>query len=197
MARGLLVSHPEVVIDPAVPVPLWGLTEVGAARMRSFAARVAPGIGAVWSSAETKAIEAAEILAAACGVPVQVDPALGENDRSATGYLGKAEFEATADAFFVSPGTSIRGWERAVDAQQRMVSAVERLLAAPRGGGDIAIVAHGGVGTLLLCHYLGVPISRTRDQRSQGNVWCFDLGTRAVLDEWMPLEALAGAAKAV
>ena len=40
MARGLLVSHPEVVIDPAVPVPLWGLTEVGAARMRSFAARV-------------------------------------------------------------------------------------------------------------------------------------------------------------
>ena len=78
-----------------------------------------------------------------------------------------------------------------------MVSAVERLLAAPRGSGDIAIVAHGGVGTLLLCHYLGVPISRTRDQRSQGNVWCFDLGTRAVLDEWMPLEALAGAANAV
>lgn len=198
MARGLLISHPEVVIDPAVPVPLWGLSEVGAARMRAFAERLSPGIGAVWSSTETKATEAAAILAAACGVAVQVDHALGENDRSATGYLAKAEFEAMADAFFASPETSISGWERAIDAQQRMVSAVDRILAAaPHGDGDVAIVAHGGVGTLLLCHYLGVPISRTKDQQSQGNVWCFDLATRAVLREWMPLEALAGAANAV
>jgi broad specificity phosphatase PhoE len=192
MARGLLVSHPEVVIDPAVPVPQWGLSEVGAARMRGFAERVAPGIGAVWSSAETKAIEAAEILSAACGVPKQVDDALGENDRSATGYLAKAEFEAMADAFFANPQTSVRGWERAIDAQRRIVSAVDRVLAATPAGKDVAIVAHGGVGTLLLCHFLGAPISRTRDQRSQGNVWTFDLATRKVLSEWTPLEAFGG-----
>ena len=33
---------------------------------------------------------------------------LGENDRSATGYLPKAEFEALADAFFSAPMSAWR-----------------------------------------------------------------------------------------
>lgn len=34
---------------------------------------------------------------------------LGENDRSATGYLAKEEFEETSDAFFAHPQESVRG----------------------------------------------------------------------------------------
>ena len=53
--------------------------------------------------------------------PIVID-GLGENDRSSTGYLPKAEFEAVADAFFARPEESVRGWERAVDAQRRIVA---------------------------------------------------------------------------
>ena len=50
-------------------------------------------------------------------------PGIGENDRSATGFLPREEFWATADLFFAHPTESIRGWERAIDAQARIVAA--------------------------------------------------------------------------
>ena len=120
-------------------------------------------VTSVWSSTEAKAIEAAGILAARLGLGVNVDEDLGENDRSATGFLPPDEFENVADAFFAEPEKSILGWERAIDVQRRGENAVERIL-AQHGRGDIAMVAHGAIGTLLLCRYMKIPISRNADQ---------------------------------
>lgn len=187
MATVFVVTHPEVAIDPAVPVPRWHLTDRGVARMRAFAGEPAvAGLRAVWASQETKAIEGAGILAARFGLPVGVHEGLGENDRSATGFLPPEEFQRTADAFFADPEGSVRGWERAVDAQARMAAAVNEVLDRS-GEGDVAIVAHGGVGTLLLCLYRGVPISRAHDQPHEGHVWTFERETRTVLSGWRPI----------
>lgn len=181
------ITHPDVVIDPGVPVPEWPLSERGRARMA--AALVAPwvaGIRAIHCSTERKAIDGAEMLAAHLGLGFETHADLGENDRSATGYLPRLEFEATADLFFAHPTESIRGWERAVDAQARIVAAVDRLLAAPVAG-DMAIVAHGGVGALLLCALLGEGISRTRDQpgtASGGFRFAFEAASRRVVAGW-------------
>ena len=49
----------------------------------------------------------------------------------------------------------VRGWERAIDAQRRIVAAVEQVVLTAPKLGDVAIVSHEGVGTLLLCR-LGV-----------------------------------------
>ena len=164
MPRAWFVTHPEVATDPAVPVPDWGLSAEGHRRAALLAAQPwVGGLAAVFSSAERKARETATPL----GLPVRVRAALGENDRSATGYLPRAEFEATADRFFASAEASIRGWERALDAQARIVAAVAAALAeAPSG--DLVIVAHGGVGTLLRCHLERVPIDRRLDQPPNG-----------------------------
>jgi broad specificity phosphatase PhoE len=152
--------------------------------MRSFAAKAdLSQLSAVWASTETKAIEAAGILAGCFGRPVNVHHGLHENDRSATGFLPPPEFDRTADAFFARPDESIRGWERAVDAQARVAAAVDEILQG-FSGGNIAFVSHGGVGTLLLCKYLGVPISRRADQPFQGHFWTFDVTTRRVLQQW-------------
>lgn len=115
---------------------------------------------------------------------------LGENDRSATGYLPKAEFEATADIFFAQPEESVRGWERAVDAQSRIVTAMERVIAQAPPRGNVAIVAHGGVGALLLCHLKSVPISQSEDQPSAGGgcVYSLEISTRALLSGWRLIE---------
>ena len=185
--RLLFITHPEVTVDPARPVPRWHLSDTGIRRMRHFAeSPEATGIAAVWSSTETKAIAAAGLLAARLSLGVQVAADLGENDRSATGFLPPPEFEAMADAFFARPQTSIRGWERAADAQARIVAAATRILDAHRGG-DIAILAHGGVGTLLLSHYRGEPISRAADQPFQGHYWTAALPARTILHPWRPI----------
>jgi broad specificity phosphatase PhoE len=187
------LSHPQVRIDPNVPVPDWGLSDVGLARTRSFA--VAPMLKAtrrIVSSAERKAIETARCVADVLGLEVEIREAMHENDRSATGFLPPPEFETMADAFFASPDESVRGWERARDAQARILREVEAVLAAGTRG-DVLLVGHGGVGTLLLCQLLGEPIARRHDQPGGGgNLFAFDVATRIVHHPWRSMEEVAG-----
>jgi len=186
------LSHPQVKIDPAVPVHDWGLSDIGRARAVAFAA--APGLVGtrlIVSSAERKAIETAECVAEQLGLPVEIREAMHENDRSATGFLPPSEFEKVADEFFANPELSVRGWERALDAQLRIVRETEAVLAAA-GDGDILLVGHGGVGTLLLCATSGWPIKRLRDQPAGGgNLFAFDVTTRIVQHGWQSIEEFA------
>ena len=105
----VFLTHPEVAVVPDVPVPQWGLSAAGRTRLeRALAEPWLRDLTGVVSSAERKARETAEFLAAAVRRPVTVDEDLGENDRSATGYLPPAEFEAVADQFFAHPEESSR-----------------------------------------------------------------------------------------
>lgn len=185
------LSHPQVKIDPAVPVPDWGLSDIGAARARvAAAANWTSAVARIVSSAERKAIETAEIIAAARGLVVEIRPRTHENDRSATGFLPPPEFERVADEFFARPHESVRGWERAADAQSRIVGEVDAAVAM--GGGNVLFVGHGGVGTLLQCHVAGGPIARIRDQPpGGGNVFAFSWRPRALAHGWRALEDIA------
>lgn len=187
MAKLLFITHPEVIIAPSIAVEDWGLSTTGRERMKHFAeSDAAQNIGTIWSSTEKKALEAAAILSAQRHLDVKTDPMLGENDRSATGFLPPEEFERTADAFFAQPTISVRGWERAIDAQHRILAAVERIR-MEEGTGDIAVIAHGAVGTLLLCRLRGVPIARAHDQPFQGHFWSAALPDMRILHGWRPI----------
>lgn len=187
MATVHFVTHPEVVIDPLIPVPDWPLSALGRARMAALARDpMMRGLAAVWSSAERKARDGAEILAEALGLEPRICEGLHENDRSATGFLPPPEFEATADLFFAHPTTSIRGWKTAAAAQARVLAAIEEVLSQSPPG-DVGIVAHGGVGTLLLCHLEGVPITRALDQKGAGHRLAFDRASRVLRHGWTAL----------
>jgi broad specificity phosphatase PhoE len=185
------ITHPEVVIDPAVPVRDWPLSPTGLQRARALLQRPwLRTVRSVFSSAERKATDLAQMLADHLGISPVIIDALGENDRSATGYLPKAEFESVADTFFARPLETVRGWERAIDAQHRIVTAVDHALSVAPAHGDVAIVSHGGVGALLLCHLKGSAISRADDQPGEGggNVYTFDAATRTLLSGWRKIE---------
>jgi broad specificity phosphatase PhoE len=115
---------------------------------------------------------------------------LGENDRSATGYLPPEMFERVADAFFAQPDQAVRGWERAVDAQRRVVAAFDAVLALPRRDGDIAIISHGAVGALLIAALESRPISRAEDQPagSGGHFFAVDLQSRLLRHGWLAID---------
>jgi broad specificity phosphatase PhoE len=146
-------------------------------------------IGHIVTSDERKAMDTAELLAGHLASSYVTRTELGENDRSATGYLPRGEFEATADLFFKHPDQSVRGWEPARDAQVRIVGAIDGILkAAPPV--NIAVVAHGGVGALLLCRLKGIPISRAEDQPGEGggNFFVFRRDDRALLQGWRSID---------
>jgi broad specificity phosphatase PhoE len=180
------ITHPNVVVSRDVPVPRWPLSELGRKRMRAGLRQPwVREITAVYCSSEQKAIDGAEILAGHLALDFTQVAELGENDRSATGFLPPEEFERVADQFFASPDQSIRGWERAIDAQSRVVRAVERI-AEQNSRGAVALVSHGAVGTLLYCHLAGEPIARRWDQppNGGGNYYCFSLAPSRVFSWW-------------
>ncbi|MET0325174.1 MAG: histidine phosphatase family protein [Ilumatobacteraceae bacterium] len=177
-----------MAVDPDVDVPRWGLDAIGRARAeRMVTRRWVRDIRRIISSDETKAVQTADVLAAELGIAVERRAATGEIDRSAAGFLPPAEFEAVADACFASPAASARGWERAVDAQRRIAEALADLL-ADDGPGDIAVVGHGGVGTLWYCHLARIPIERRWDQPGQGHVFTVDRATGRPLHHWRPID---------
>ncbi len=184
------LTHPQVRIDAAVPVPLWGLSDVGRARVEATK-HILPldQTELIVSSMETKAIETAAILANHWNISIFVKEAAHENDRSATGFLPPPEFEKMADAFFAEPEKSIRGWERAIDAQTRIIAIATDAVAA-QSEGDILFVGHGGVGTLLFCHLACLPIQRIRDQPAGGgNMFCYNVDTQKIVHGWIALES--------
>jgi broad specificity phosphatase PhoE len=93
-----------------------------------------------------------------------------------------------ANRFFAHPTLSVEGWERAIDAQARIVHEAEQVLAR-NFRGDVLFVGHGAVGTLLLCHYSDLPISRGHDQpEGGGNIFSFAQINRCVLSRWLSVE---------
>jgi broad specificity phosphatase PhoE len=116
----LYLTHPQVRIDPTVPVPLWGLSAEGLARTEVLATRPwLRAFGRIVASEEAKARDTAALLGAALDLRVEVRPGRHENDRSATGFLPRAEFEAVVDLFFAHPDMSARLGNRAGRAGAR------------------------------------------------------------------------------
>ena len=191
---GVYITHPQVQIDPLVPVPRWGLSDLGRARA-SATARLewVAALTRIISSDETKATETADTLAAGTGIAVEIAEDMGENDRSATGFLPPPAFEAAADWFFAHPQESYRGWERAIDAQTRIAAAIDRILETHDPALPIAFVGHGGVGTLLKCHLGNRDLSRREDQPAGGgNLFAFRLADRTLACDWTAMEEWRG-----
>ncbi len=186
------LSHPQVLIDPATPIPRWSLNEHGKRRVDALAQSGALiGTKLIVSSAETKAIETASPLAEALGCHLEIREKMHENDRSSTGFLRPDEFETVADQFFAYPDQSVRGWETAQSAQTRIVMEVRGCL-HEHSDGDVLFVGHGGVGTLLFCHLSGCPISRKYDQGPGGGGCFFEFSSMHSKPKslWQPLENL-------
>lgn len=191
MASLIFLTHPEVMIDPNQPVPEWPLNAIGRARMERFAGLLAQRhVSAVYASTERKAMDGAAIVAERLGLSYETHEELGENDRSSTGYIAPPEFWEVVREVFARPHESIRGWERAIDAQARIVKAVSRVLRDDKTSGDIVVISHGGVARLLTAHLQKVEIGRESRPAHPGG-GCFiviDRDSFTLKQDWRNIE---------
>ena len=186
------ITHPDVEIDPAVPVPLWPLSARGRARMQAALERPwVRRIRAIHCSTERKAIDAATILANGLGLAFSTHENLGENDRSADRLSAEGRIRTRGRNVLRPPDRKrarlgARG--RRAGPHRRRGDTV--LKAAPADG-DVAIVSHGAVGALLLCALEGMAISRAQDQPpgDGGFYFPFDLASRLSRHGWTAIDA--------
>lgn len=191
MALVYYISHPQVIIDADKPVPHWSLSPVGVQRLGDVAGKAwVRTIGTFVSSNETKALETARhLMAGRTDATLIVREDAHENDRSSTGFVPPERFEDIANAFFAKPDESVLGWEKARDAQTRVVDMADSVLAQLNPTQPLAFVGHGGIGTLLLCALRGDPIARIHDQPGGGgNVFAYDSASRHVHHGWQAIE---------
>ena len=180
-------THTQIRVDPATPVRDWHLSDEGRARLlRVVNAPWVSRVTRVVASSEYRAIETAHIFAARRNLPVEVNSEIGDSLRPSSEFLSVMDLDKTVDAFFTRPQESARpGWETAADAQRRVAAGIDALLTDTTVDGDLLIIGHGRIGTLLLCHLAGLPISRDHFQPTPGgNLFAFDRLSRRVLFRW-------------
>jgi broad specificity phosphatase PhoE len=134
----------------------------GSTEQEAGDAAAASGLNAVYCSDLSRAVRSAEIVAEPYGlVPMKV-PELRE--RSFGVWEGmtfteiKERFPGEFEAWAENPLThSPVGGESTLEVKQRVVKALDEILNRHMGG-NIAVVAHGGVNRILVCDILGVPL---------------------------------------
>lgn len=189
-----VITHPEVVIDPNVPVPHWPLSEKGKGRMRGLLhAPWIKNVTAVYSSDEQKSIDGAMMIAHSSGVKVAKVSTLGEVDRSSTGYLPQEKHDLNARLLFDQPHESVEGWETAIEAQYRMVTTIYRILEFDKTPGPIVIMTHGAVASFLMSHLKRKRISLedAPGMAGGGGIFSFDATTHNLLSDWQNIDDFA------
>ena len=150
LPTALLITHPDAPLMRPCAFRIGHLTRTAAQACTLHAMLCRAWIKGVRSN-ERKARDGAEILTEGLGLSkYTVVTGLGENDRSATGYLNKATKRSSkqrSTPFFSQPHTSVRGGETAAAARARIVRAVEQVLSQAHEEQDVAMIGHGGTGT--------------------------------------------------
>ncbi|HVN22473.1 MAG TPA: histidine phosphatase family protein [Syntrophorhabdales bacterium] len=131
---------------------------------RAIAGRVwqEKSIAAIYCSDLQRAVRSAEIIAAPHSlVPIKL-PALRERNFGIWEGMSfieiKERYPREFDAWSENPVRyNPPGGENTLEVSARVVAAVEQIL-DDHGGEKIAIVAHGGVNRLILCHSMGIPL---------------------------------------
>ena len=146
MTKIYLVRHAEA--EPSGnDAALWPLSERGESQVRKLAgAPFWDEVKTIISSDEPKAVATVSPIAAERRIPLQMHQGLRELCRTA---VWLEDYEARVLDVFQKPALSIEGWERASDAQARILATLEELL-LKFDGAPFAVVSHGMVMALLL-----------------------------------------------
>jgi broad specificity phosphatase PhoE len=155
MSYLILVKHAMPEIEPGVPASRWHLSAGGREASAWFARQLASYAPArVFSSAEPKAHETAQIIAGHLGLGCEPIEALGEHRRDAVPLLAGDDFAAAVRRCLENPASLVFGSETANEALARFRSAMDAVQ-NKIGDGDILVVAHGTVISLYVSALTG------------------------------------------
>lgn len=120
---------------------------------------------AIYASDLQRSIESARILAQLTGMEIQIVPDLRELAFGAWEGLTYEQITERYPKEFSAWKTDFSrkhppGGESMGSLRKRVMTALSEILGRHRNGDRIAVVAHGAVNRVILCHYLGLPLNR-------------------------------------
>ena len=174
-------------------LPGWRLSAEGRRQAAAVAERLreVPAAG-LYSSPLERAVETAEVVAAATGLAVTVDPALIESElgahweglpwsevKTARRHEWEAYLHRPHDVAFVAETFAALG--------ERMAGALRRI-AGLHPGRDVVVVSHGDPIKAGLCVLTGKPIALLHSlQVPTGSIVVAEMdGTARIVEQWAP-----------
>lgn len=148
------------------------LSTKGAAEIRRLAeimvGRMLPPerpLTAIYASDLQRSVESARILADLSGTGIEIIPALRE---LAFGAWEGLTYEQITECYPKEFAAWKADFSRKRPPQgesmgsfrKRVMTALRDILGRHNGGDRVAVVAHGAVNRVILCHYLGLPLNR-------------------------------------
>jgi len=150
MKNLILVKHSLPEIIPTIPAKEWVLSELGQFRCKVLAEKLESySLDIVISSIEPKAVETAQFIAQQSNKPFYTFEGLHEHDRTGVDFLGKEQFEAKLNDFFMYPDRLVLGRETANQALERFSKALVSV-EIEHPNKNIVAVSHGTVITLFV-----------------------------------------------
>ncbi len=186
----IFLTHPEVVIDPDVPVQNWSLSDNGKNLLyKSLRRGALPQIDHVFSSPERKAMDASAIIRNHFNCDVTILDKFGELDRSSTGYLPEDQHHTISSLAFEYPGVSIQGWERVDDMKDRIIRCFHKIEASIENGATVLASGHGGSGFALYLYLQGLSnYDRKLSPPSMGSIFSYSPAKQTIELEWTRLD---------
>lgn len=176
MSRLILVRHalPEVV--QGVASTLWGLSESAREDCVVLAHNLDLPLSGppIYSSAERKAKETADVLALRLGRDTAMDAGFGETDRP---DVWNEDYRALVVRYL--GGESIPGWEPRASVVSRFTAACDRAIAAANGA-DVVVVNHGQALSLYLDSVVSIDLVPFWRALTLPDAWALDLETKTL-----------------
>lgn len=180
------ITHPNVQVNPELPPDQWSLSQKGYQRLdqlsqESFWLEVQH----IFASYDNRGQETGKYLAQKHNLPLQQFPGLHEYERRESPFLSLNDLRIAMRMFFKRPKESIFGWERALDAQNRIRNTLHQLIDEYPDLDTIAICSHGVIGSLLRSELMGHPIEESLCQEEIGAYLMLDWEHQSVVsEEW-------------
>lgn len=154
-AQLILIRHAAPVIEPGRAAKAWTLPPDAVGPVERLGAQIdAERLVEIVSSTETKAVATAEMLAKRFSMAWRIAEGLHEHERGVLPWMAEDQWRAQLAEFFARQDELIFGLETANRALQRFRAAVKSTLDTARAG-DVVIVSHGTVMSLLLAEITG------------------------------------------
>jgi broad specificity phosphatase PhoE len=184
MTKLIYVTHPSVIFSQEIPIDQWGLSEKGKEEAKNLVEMSFWNeVDVLYSSTETKAYELADIIKAKFNIDYEKFDELKEADRSSTGALPLEEYMQGVRQAYLNPDIGFSGWESHRLMMQRNSIKVEEIMEKHKDQ-TVAIIGHGGAGTVLKCYIKGIEPDFAEDPKITGCFWICDWDNKKIIQDW-------------
>lgn len=186
MTKLIYLTHPAVNIDSQTPIDQWSLSDKGWEQAKqSLELDFWKSVDVLYASTELKAYSMADMIANEYNIPF--DDAhkiydLGET-RGRT-FIPPDQFEEAVKEWYQDLDHNIHGWEPINEMFKRVGVCIDRLMANHHDK-TVAIVGHGGSGTMVKCHIMGITPRRNDDPHEvAGGYFIADWDNKRIAQDW-------------